>query len=74
MDELEKLSMQYFANDNRPLSEKNAAFKIGLKKCNEFSDEAIADSGLNIDDTLSCRIGVAVGAGIGGIQTITNNQ
>ena len=44
MDELEKLSMQYFANDNRPLSEKNAAFKIGLKKCNEFSDEAIADS------------------------------
>jgi 3-oxoacyl-[acyl-carrier-protein] synthase II len=38
------------------------------------ADEAIADSGLNIDDTLSCRIGVAVGAGIGGIQTITNNQ
>lgn len=38
------------------------------------ADEAIADSGLVIDEKLSCRIGVAVGAGIGGIQTITNNQ
>lgn len=38
------------------------------------ASEAIADSGLNIDETLSRRIGVAVGAGIGGIQTITNNQ
>ncbi|WP_459072243.1 beta-ketoacyl-ACP synthase II, partial [Legionella pneumophila] len=32
------------------------------------------DSGLKIDEILSRRIGVAVGAGIGGIQTITNNQ
>lgn len=38
------------------------------------ADEAIADSGLTIDNALACRIGVAVGAGIGGIQTITNNQ
>lgn len=38
------------------------------------ADEAIADSGLVIDDRLSCRAGVAVGAGIGGILTITNNQ
>jgi 3-oxoacyl-[acyl-carrier-protein] synthase II len=38
------------------------------------ADEAIADSGLVIDEKLSCRIGVAVGAGIGGILTITNNQ
>ena len=38
------------------------------------ADEAIADSGLNIDETLATRIGVAVGAGIGGILTITNNQ
>lgn len=38
------------------------------------ADEAIADSGLKIDETLARRIGVAVGAGIGGIQTITNNQ
>lgn len=38
------------------------------------ADEALADSGLTIDDELSCRAGVAVGAGIGGIQTITNNQ
>ncbi len=36
--------------------------------------EAIADSGINIDDALSKRAGVAVGAGIGGIETITNNQ
>ncbi|WP_207384283.1 beta-ketoacyl-ACP synthase II [Legionella yabuuchiae] len=36
--------------------------------------EAIADSGLKIDDALSKRAGVAVGAGIGGIETITNNQ
>lgn len=36
--------------------------------------EAIADSGLVIDEALSLRTGVAVGAGIGGIQTITNNQ
>ena len=38
------------------------------------AEEAIADSGLIIDEQLSRRAGVAVGAGIGGIQTITNNQ
>ncbi len=38
------------------------------------ADEALADSGLVIDEELSYRTGVAVGAGIGGIQTITNNQ
>ncbi len=38
------------------------------------ADEAMRDSGLKIDADLSNRIGVAVGAGIGGIQTITNNQ
>ncbi|KTC92912.1 MULTISPECIES: beta-ketoacyl-ACP synthase II [Legionella] len=38
------------------------------------ADEAIADSGLVMDEKLSCRTGVAVGAGIGGILTITNNQ
>ena len=38
------------------------------------ADEAIANSGLIIDDKLALRTGVAVGAGIGGIQTITNNQ
>lgn len=38
------------------------------------ADEAMLDSGLNIDEKMACRIGVAVGAGIGGIQTITNNQ
>ena len=38
------------------------------------ADEAIADSGLVIDEALSYRTGVAVGAGIGGILTITNNQ
>ena len=35
--------------------------------------EAIADSGLVIDEAVSLRTGVAVGAGIGGIETITNN-
>lgn len=38
------------------------------------ANEAITDSGLVIDEALSLRAGVAVGAGIGGIQTITNNQ
>ncbi|KTD22309.1 3-oxoacyl-ACP synthase [Legionella lansingensis] len=38
------------------------------------AEEALADSGLLIDDRLSLRAGVAVGAGIGGIETITNNQ
>lgn len=38
------------------------------------ADEAIANSGLVIDEQLSFRTGVAVGAGIGGIETITNNQ
>jgi 3-oxoacyl-[acyl-carrier-protein] synthase II len=38
------------------------------------ADEAIKDSGLFLDEKLSIRSGVAVGAGIGGIQTITNNQ
>lgn len=38
------------------------------------ADEALADAGLVIDESLSHRAGVAVGAGIGGIQTITNNQ
>jgi 3-oxoacyl-[acyl-carrier-protein] synthase II len=36
--------------------------------------EALADSSLVIDDKFSYRAGVAVGAGIGGIATITNNQ
>ena len=38
------------------------------------ADEALKDSGLIIDETLSNRTGVAVGAGIGGIETITNNR
>ena len=38
------------------------------------AQEAMQDSGIVIDDKLSLRTGVAVGAGIGGIQTITNNQ
>lgn len=38
------------------------------------ADEAINDSGLLMDEALSLRTGVAVGAGIGGIETITNNQ
>jgi 3-oxoacyl-[acyl-carrier-protein] synthase II len=38
------------------------------------ADEALRDSGLIIDERLSNRIGVAVGSGIGGIQTITNNE
>lgn len=38
------------------------------------ADEAMLDSGLEMNETLSRRTGVAVGAGIGGIQTITNNQ
>lgn len=38
------------------------------------AEEAMRDSGLIIDEALSRRTGVAVGAGIGGIQTITNNQ
>lgn len=36
--------------------------------------EALQDAKLDIDDQLSHRAGVCVGAGIGGIQTITNNQ
>ncbi|USQ12904.1 beta-ketoacyl-ACP synthase II [Legionella lytica] len=39
------------------------------------ADEAIRDSGLDLDDPeLQYRAGVAVGSGIGGVQTITNNQ
>ncbi|KTD16065.1 beta-ketoacyl-ACP synthase II [Legionella jordanis] len=38
------------------------------------ADEALADSGLVINDELALRTGIAVGAGIGGIETITNNQ
>ncbi len=38
------------------------------------ADEAILDSGLKIEGAMANRIGVAVGAGIGGIETITNNQ
>lgn len=38
------------------------------------ADEAMLDSGLIMNEALSRRTGVAVGAGIGGIQTITNNQ
>ena len=38
------------------------------------ADEAMLDSGLVMDEALSRRTGVAVGAGIGGIQTICNNQ
>lgn len=38
------------------------------------ADEALADANLRLDEHSSYRAGVAVGAGIGGIQTITNNQ
>ncbi len=38
------------------------------------ADEAMRDANLVVDDSLANRAGVAVGAGIGGIQTITNNQ
>jgi 3-oxoacyl-[acyl-carrier-protein] synthase II len=38
------------------------------------ADEAIKDAKLVITDANAARIGVAVGAGIGGIQTITDNQ
>jgi 3-oxoacyl-[acyl-carrier-protein] synthase II len=38
------------------------------------AQEAVADSGLVMTEKLSMRSGVAVGAGIGGIRTITNNQ
>lgn len=38
------------------------------------AEEALADANLIITDPLSERAGVAVGAGIGGIVTITNNQ
>ncbi len=36
--------------------------------------EALKDAKLEITEALSQRAGVAVGSGIGGIQTITNNQ
>ncbi len=36
--------------------------------------EALADSKLEITEALSHRVGVSVGAGIGGIETILNNQ
>lgn len=38
------------------------------------SSEAVRDSGLVIDEQMNRRFGVAMGAGIGGIQTITDNQ
>ncbi len=38
------------------------------------ADEAWADSGVILDEAASYRAGVAVAAGIGGIQTITANQ
>lgn len=38
------------------------------------ADEAIIDSGLVLNEALLLRAGVAVGAGIGGIETITSNQ
>lgn len=37
------------------------------------AEEAMIDSGLVIDEPLSLRAGVAVGSGIGGIDTITAN-
>lgn len=36
--------------------------------------EAMQDSGIEVTDALAPRFGVAVGAGIGGIQTISENQ
>ncbi len=38
------------------------------------SIEAMQDSGLEVTEENATRFGVAVGAGIGGLQTITNNQ
>ena len=36
--------------------------------------EAMKDSGIVVTDELATRFGVSVGAGIGGIQTISDNQ
>lgn len=51
------------------------------RKMDEFTQyglvasiEAMRDSGLVVNEANAHRIGVAVGAGIGGIKTITNNQ
>lgn len=38
------------------------------------ADEAIQDAGLVIDDISAHRIGVAVGSGVGGIETIAHNE
>jgi 3-oxoacyl-[acyl-carrier-protein] synthase II len=50
------------------------------RKCDPFihygiaaSQQAIADSGIVVNDSNAHRIGVAMGAGIGGIQTIESN-
>ncbi len=40
----------------------------------QAAGEAIADAGLEVDDTNRDRIGVAIGSGIGGLQTIIDND
>ncbi len=62
-------------NKDGSISEKDAKrmdlfTQYGLVAANE----ALADSGLTVTDALAYRAGVAVGAGIGGIQTITDNE
>jgi 3-oxoacyl-[acyl-carrier-protein] synthase II len=51
------------------------------RKCDRFihygiaaSEEAIADAGLTIDESNAHRVGVAMGSGIGGIDTIEANH
>ncbi|MCH9769314.1 MAG: beta-ketoacyl-ACP synthase II [Gammaproteobacteria bacterium] len=45
-----------------------------IKYAADASRQAIEDSGLEIDDELSLRVGTAIGAGIGGINWIGSNH
>lgn len=46
----------------------------GVKLALHAAREALADSKLEVDDRNRDRVGVAIGSGIGGLETLTQNQ
>ncbi len=70
-----------FAGEVKNFDPANYLEKKEIKKMDRFiyyaiaaSDEALADSGLKITPANAERVGVVVGSGMGGLETLSNNE
>jgi 3-oxoacyl-[acyl-carrier-protein] synthase II len=70
-----------FAGEVKDFNPADFIEKKEIKKMDRFiqfaiaaATEAVADSGLTIDETNAERVGVIVGSGMGGLETLGNNE